>query len=463
MGIGGIWTVLCCGAALCPVFAKEETMFFQKNERAVFLGDSITHDGTYLYDILLFEALRHPDSPLRVINAGFSGDSAGGALRRLRADVLGKNPDRVFILFGMNDVGRHLYTGKNDSAAWKGRAAALENYRKNMTALVDRFLAAGKAVVLITPTPFDEYSPMPDLNCPDANESGLTGCARVVRELAEARKIKVIDLHAELTVRLRKNPSGKFTRDRVHPLSPGHLAVAAVFVSSVGESPVVASVELNAEKGVCKTAKASVQNLKISPDELSFEYLPDALPFPVDEIYLAAETFYPVTRALNQEILRVTGLTKGEYKLIAAGKTLGTFTDTAFAGGVNLALLKTPSAERAEKYKTIVSQIAALERKLRGLALLRKNVLQDKNARNTAQEYAVLEDYLHTIQTKPWHRYYSGLVEQYKTDRPKEEEIKDMLETLYRHLYRKAEKLAYPLQIVRSGSINNPVSMEEPE
>ena len=438
-------------------------MFFQKNERAVFLGDSITHDGTYLYNLLLFEALRHPDSPVRVINAGISGDSAGGALRRLRADVLEKNPDRVFILFGMNDVGRHLYIGKTDSAALKGRAAALENYRKNMTALVEQLLAAGKQVVLITPTPFDEYSSMPDPNCPDANESGLTGCARMVRELAEVQKIKVIDLHAELTARLRKNPSGRFTRDRVHPLAPGHLVMTAVFLKSVGESPVVSSVELNAEKGVCKTERASVKNLKINPDGLSFEYLPNALPFPVDEGYLEAEKFYPVTQTLNQEILRVTGLTKGEYKLIAGGKILGTFTDTAFANGVNLALLKTPSMERAEKYKTIVSQIAVLERKLRGIALLRQNVLQGGNCKNTAQEYAVLEDYLQTIQTKPWHRYYSGLVEQYKTDRPKEEEIKGTLETLYRQLYRKTEKIAYPLQIVRSGNLNNPVSAKENE
>lgn len=449
MNTCGIWIALCCGAVSTVLPANETDMAFRKNERIVFLGDSITHEGSYLYDILLFEVLRHPDIPLRFINAGFSGDSAAGGLQRLQSDVLNSNPTCVFILFGMNDVGRHLYTGKTDSAVMKARDGALENYRRNMTAIVERLLAAGRRVVLITPTPYDEYNSMPDTNCTGANEQGLAECARMIRNLAEDKKIGMVDFHAELTAILRNHPSISFTRDRVHPLPPGHLVMAAIFLKKTGETPLTASVSADMKTGILRTENASVENVKIHADGVSFDYSPHALPFPVDGTYLEAEKFYPVTRTLNQEILCVSGLRKGEYTLTADGKSLGAFSASALSRGINLALLKTPSAETAGKFLFTVSQIAGLERKLRGIALLRQKVLQGKEYGSFAQEYAALDAYLQTIRTMPWHRYYSGLAEQYKEDRPHEEKIKKMLEQYYQTLYRKEKRTAYPIRIAR--------------
>ena len=39
-----------------------------------------------------------------MMNSGRSGGSATGGLRRIRHDVIGRGPDRVFVLCGMNDV-----------------------------------------------------------------------------------------------------------------------------------------------------------------------------------------------------------------------------------------------------------------------------------------------------------------------------------------------------------------------
>ena len=125
-----------------------------KGERVMFLGDSITHGGHYVSFLQLFQALRHPDRPVEIINAGISGQSAPGGIRRLDHDVFPQNPDRVFIMFGMNDVGRHNYASNTpDEKTLKNRERALAAYRKNMTELVDKLLAAGKQVVLILPSP----------------------------------------------------------------------------------------------------------------------------------------------------------------------------------------------------------------------------------------------------------------------------------------------------------------------
>lgn len=55
---------------------------FKDGETVCFLGDSITHGGrfhSFVYDYYL---TRFPERTIRFVNAGVSGDSAGGALGR---------------------------------------------------------------------------------------------------------------------------------------------------------------------------------------------------------------------------------------------------------------------------------------------------------------------------------------------------------------------------------------------
>jgi hypothetical protein len=54
-----------------------------------------------------------------------------------------------------------------------------------------------------------------------------------------------------------------------------------------------------------------------------------------------------VVQALNQELLRVSGLTGANYRLKVDGEDLGAFTKEQLSGGINLATLPTPMMRQA--------------------------------------------------------------------------------------------------------------------
>jgi len=57
-----------------------------------FVGDSITHDGLYHKILSDVVTLRDPARRVRWVNAGISGDSAGGAVGRFDRDVAPHRP-----------------------------------------------------------------------------------------------------------------------------------------------------------------------------------------------------------------------------------------------------------------------------------------------------------------------------------------------------------------------------------
>ena len=87
--------------------------------------------------------LLYPASAVNVLNAGVSGDSSAGGLRRLERDVLSHLPDLVTVNFGLNDA----MGGRN----------ALSNYRSNMRALFSRILDSGAECMLVTPNRMCSY------------------------------------------------------------------------------------------------------------------------------------------------------------------------------------------------------------------------------------------------------------------------------------------------------------------
>ena len=369
---------------------------FADGERVTFLGDSITHGGIYHVNLQLFWDLRYPGSGTRLMNCGVSGGSAGGGAARWKSDVLPQRADRVFVMFGMNDVGHGNYatvrwkydilpprTGQDfvmfepapkvDEKVAAKRRASLDAYRRNMAQIADDAQAAGKRLVVVTPTPYDEYG---DIYTPNrrqgCNSRGLTAFAAACRELAAERKTELLDLHAPLTEFIRSQRDYAFCRkgDRVHPTPDGHMIVTALMLESMGVSPVVAQVEIDAGGRVGGTVRAAVSDVKASPRRLSFRYAPEALPFPTPEDYRRADAVYPVSEKMNVELLRVTGLPSGEYDLLADGEAVGSFSAGQFAEGVNLALLPTPGAKLAMDAWNISRELVSLQSRQRTLVLI---------------------------------------------------------------------------------------------
>jgi acyl-CoA thioesterase-1 len=102
----------------------------------VVLGDSLTAGlgvaSDEAYPALLETRLRRAGLAYRVVNAGVSGDTTAGGLRRLDW-VLRSRPEIVVVALGANDG---------------LRALPLSTVRDNLTAIVTRLRAAGARVLL---------------------------------------------------------------------------------------------------------------------------------------------------------------------------------------------------------------------------------------------------------------------------------------------------------------------------
>lgn len=108
------------------IAAKSRDIHGTKPVTLAFLGDSVTQ-GCFEcllnpqtgrmatdYDIKngYHEKLKQliqtvfPDVPINLVNAGISGDTAQGGLKRLERDVLAYQPDFCVVCFGLNDCGQ---------------------------------------------------------------------------------------------------------------------------------------------------------------------------------------------------------------------------------------------------------------------------------------------------------------------------------------------------------------------
>ena len=101
---------------------KQEDLLNSQPITIAFLGDSVTqgcfecyltspttletvYDSASSFSNRLKElfAILYPKAPINFINAGVSGDSAVGGLKRIDRDVLKYNPDLVVVGFALND------------------------------------------------------------------------------------------------------------------------------------------------------------------------------------------------------------------------------------------------------------------------------------------------------------------------------------------------------------------------
>mgnify|MGYP003312665402 CR=1 FL=1 len=409
---------------------------FADGEKVAFLGDSITHGGGFVVYLQLYQSLRHPGSDTRLVNFGIGGDTAAGGVGRLDWDVIkGFNPDRVFVMFGMNDVGRNLYKAvePKDEKEAKLRAERLDAYAANETRLAEMIKQKGIKPVFMTPTPFDQYTDFAFDNIAGCNEPGLSTCADIVRQIAAERHLGVIDLHRQLTDIVKKNPEMHFCRDRVHPGSTGHLLIAAEILDAMGVSPLVAQVAIDAKEGRSyprrnKEKKPETKNAVVAKyvtkglGGVAFTYAPKALPFPALDEYREAEKFYPLTERFNREIFIVTGLDEGAYDLAFDGVKVGTFTAAEFAKGVNVALLDTPNQLRAREVAKVAQELRSLEGAKRNYYLIVRKLHDAKiDPKDFAASDAFVEKWLADSEARkaPALKTYRNWVKSYRAYREK--------------------------------------------
>lgn len=193
----------------------------KSGDKIAFLGDSITQQGKGSpsgYVNLVSQGLAANGVTVEVIGAGISGHKSNQMLARLEKDVLSKKPQWMTLSCGVNDV-------------WHGQNGVLiDDYKKNITAIVDQAQAAGIQVVLLTSTMIGEDQANP-------NNQKLIPYNEFLRTLAKEKNCRLADLNTLMQAEVSKaNTPGKnaLTGDGVHMAFPGNRMMAHGVLQSLG-------------------------------------------------------------------------------------------------------------------------------------------------------------------------------------------------------------------------------------
>lgn len=197
-------------------------------DKVAFLGDSITEAGQGSpggYVQMIGSGLAANGVKIEIIGAGISGHKSNDMLKRLDTDVLSKKPQWMTLSCGVNDV-------------WHGaNGVPLEDYKKNITEIVDKAQTAGVKVVILTSTMIGE-------NQADENNQKLVSYNEFLRKLAAEKKCLLVDLNAAMQAAVtaaaeaaKKQPKSninKITSDGVHMAFAGNQMMAVGVLKGLG-------------------------------------------------------------------------------------------------------------------------------------------------------------------------------------------------------------------------------------
>ncbi len=202
--------------------ASRAQILVKEGDSIAFMGDSITQQGARGaggYVNLVISGLEANGIKTTAVPAGVSGHKSNQMLARLQKDVIEKKPTWMTLSCGVNDV-------------WHGeRGVPLEEYKKNITAIVDQCQAAGVKVVVLTATMIQEDASN-DLNKKLADYNDF------LRELAKERNLPLADLNQRMQDGIKANPDqdkGRYyTNDGVHMNPRGNQMMAEGVLAALG-------------------------------------------------------------------------------------------------------------------------------------------------------------------------------------------------------------------------------------
>lgn len=186
--------------------------------RIVCIGDSITgvyyhSGGRRAYPEMLQIALQqlHPQAKLSVYNAGISGDTTTGGLKRLDRDVLSRKPHLVTIMFGMNDL----------------VGTPVDVFKKNLREMIARCRAAGAEVLLCTQNSVMET--------PQRPRARLAEFTQAIRDVAKDESLPVADCFAAFEAVHAADAAewNLLLSDTIHPNMAGHKLFAETLAQAI--------------------------------------------------------------------------------------------------------------------------------------------------------------------------------------------------------------------------------------
>lgn len=204
---------------------------FADREVICFLGDSLTASGLWVAEV--FQHILKTRQ-VKCYNCAVAGGKAAFASQYLHRVCLSKNPTKLVIMFGMNDIGFPYYSSQYTLADKEDKKReAISTYKTAYEKIIRDSLKFGTDIILCTPLPYDEFDTDKEgenLHC----QSALNECSDFVLELAKRYKLRVADIGAAMLPIIKADKT-IMTQDRMHPTMRGYHVMSQIFLYEIGE------------------------------------------------------------------------------------------------------------------------------------------------------------------------------------------------------------------------------------
>lgn len=205
----------------------------QAGQTLLFTGDSITDCGRtyplgagsglgdgYVALVQSLLAAQHPQTPVRILNTGISGNRVTDLQERWQNDILEHQPDWLAIMIGINDVWRQFDTPDDPAPVTP------QIFEATYRALLQRIPPTTQTLLA---TPF-----LIEADPTDPMRQQMAHYGRIVKSLAGEFDLPCIDTQAAFNAYLQHRPAQSLAEDRVHPNQTGHTILAKAFLDSLG-------------------------------------------------------------------------------------------------------------------------------------------------------------------------------------------------------------------------------------
>ncbi len=314
--MGLLISLMIAGMASC---GSQAAPLLRAGDHLVFYGDSITEQQLYTRFVQQYLVCRYPGLKLTFHNAGWSGDTAPGGLKRLQRDVLSLRPTIVTLFFGMNDGAYGNYTEEVG-----------KQYRDGLDGLVTTLQKRGVRVVVFGPGCID-----PDKAPSAAGQYNLTlkKLTEIARQVAAERRCPFADIHTPMlayqTAKKKADPAFTMIPDAIHPDLNGHLLMAHLMLQALKAEPLepFGSYDLKSERGGLHLVRKDRFDLTFqapASKSMLFWYPQSAHQTMVDSGFLN----------MASRKLQIAGLPSKQYELRVDGVLAGVYSRDQLAQGV---------------------------------------------------------------------------------------------------------------------------------
>ena len=328
------------------------------NARVAVIGDSITEQKLYSKYIETYLLAVEGRQDVRVCQFGWSGETAGGFLGRMKNDLAVFQPTIATLCYGMNDGTYRPFEesiGKRYGDAMRG---ILANFKETNTRVIVGTPGAVDTKFFVKPS-FAAANPAQSYN------ESLEQLGKIGRSLANEFHQGFADVHGPMmdSMSKAKKTLGEnydvCGSDGVHPAANGQLIMAYAFLKGLGCEGKVGELQVD----YAGKASASTGHKVLGYASGKLEVESQKYPFCFEGDPKASNgtrsilPFLPFNQDLNRFTLKVTNFTASKAK-VTWGSESREFTKEQLSAGINLAA-EFSSTPFDEPFKKVMGAVAA--------------------------------------------------------------------------------------------------------